>query len=148
MTQLCKYLPNLPQCRDNTPTPTASPSPSATPLVTASPTGTPYASPTATASAEPTSTPSATASAVPTSEPRTDLTDGRSDGRTGSLACLRPEDNCNTAVAKTTVQETKTLPATGQTDAISGALIFVAILLFAIGVKLVVSSYKQERMIK
>ena len=47
-------------------------------------------------------------------QPRTDLSDGRSDGRTNSLACLRPEDNCNPQAGNSAVlSEHRELPNTG-----------------------------------
>lgn len=78
-------------------TPTSSPDPTATPSPTATPTET------ATASASPVVTP------TPTDPPRTDLSDGRSDGHTESLACLKASDNCNPAIGGGNVS----LPETG-----------------------------------
>jgi len=97
----------------STPRPTLSLSPS--------PTGTPYASPTErpttnptilpSDSSRPTTSPTVTpgVETSPEGTPRTDLSDGRSDGRTESLGCLRPEDGCG----KVAAQSAQILPATG-----------------------------------
>jgi len=102
-------------CSDHVPTPTPSPCLDTLGYArlegdncygkTPTPTATQSATPTATASASPTPTPTST------TYPRTDLSDGRSDGRTDSLGCQRPQDGCggkgNSAV------QNEALPATG-----------------------------------
>lgn len=102
-----------------------SPSPSATASATPVESATPSAPPT------PSETPVATESATPapTNPPQTGGSDGRSDGHTESLGCLKPSDNCNTAVGGAAVE----LPSTGSNalvnNSILGALILEAGLL-------------------
>lgn len=126
--------------------PTASPtaSPTATPTVT--PTVTPSASPTSSPEASPSATPteSASPSATPTTSPdptatpevRTDLSDGRSDGQTGSLGCLKPSDNCNPAG----IGGGQELPATGGSPDLW--FLLVPVVLFIIGVWMVKGTVK------
>jgi len=102
--------------------------PHCSPTVSSSPTGAPNGSPTASVSPIPTtqatSSPTSSPTASNTPEPevssgvaqRTDLTDGRSDGRTQSLGCLRPEDGCNTARNSEPRVLGAILPATGDTS--------------------------------
>jgi hypothetical protein len=102
-------------CPTATPTasPTASPTSSATPTSTASPSPSNSPSPSPTSTVEPTSSPSPVPTATPSqsSEPRADLSDGRSDGKTDSLGCQKPSDNCN--VARGGTVGGTTLPSTG-----------------------------------
>lgn len=104
-----------------TPHPTVHPTETPRPSVSCSVKPKETEKPIATDSATPNPTPSNTVLQSPepqestnptpsiSSTPRTDLSDGRSDGHTESLACLRPSDNCNPQV----LSVTKELPSTG-----------------------------------
>lgn len=103
--------------------PTLSPSPTGTPYVTSSPS--PTATPSATPTVSPTTIPEATSTASPETTPgnqRTDLSDGRSDGRTESLGCLRPEDNCS-KVASAQTNVPRELPQTGGNELLGNIII-------------------------
>ncbi len=125
---------------------TACPQPTATPTVAPTATPAPTVAPTATPvpTVAPTVTPSPTGTPVPTQVPvvtpapteppvvRTDLTDGRSDGRRESLDCVPESQNgrkqCNdtpTAVAGVSTE----LPSTGAKEAMQGVMTLFAIAL-------------------
>jgi hypothetical protein len=84
---------------------TPAPSSSAEPSTSPSDNPEATASPTPTSSPNPTHTPESSSSATPAT--RTDLSDGRSDGKTDSLGCQNVSDNCAQN------KGTTTLPATG-----------------------------------
>jgi len=99
-----------------------SPSPTQSPIPSNIPTPTPSQH------NEPTSTPRQSESPAPT--PRTDLSDNRSDGKTGSLGCLRPEDNCNTQVG-IIPKANSVLPTTGDNTAY--LVLAVCLVMFLVG---------------
>lgn len=130
-------------CVQPTATPTATPRPTPTPTPTPTVTSTP--APTATPTLLPTMTPRPTETAVPTTVATATPTatasqttppapggDGQSDGRTESLGCMRPEDNCNPQPRVLGVSETRALPTTGDdvdhTVAVTGFVVMALML--------------------
>ena len=105
-----------------TPQPTVTPTVTPTFLPTPTPTVEPTIQPTITPTVQPTPVPTATpavADITPTPSPRTDLSDGRSDGRQDALDCVPGSKygrtSCNTESSSPVVAgiSTRSLPSTG-----------------------------------
>jgi hypothetical protein len=73
---------------------------------------------------------------------RTDLSDGRSDGKTDSLGCLKPSDNCGRVAGVSNAN--LTLPETGSHD-LEWSLLFASV---AIAVGFIIRKMTQNEFSK
>lgn len=124
------------KCALQTASPTGTPNESPIPTPTSQATSTPNGSPTI----EPTATAQPTRSAIPTTAPTQQTTgSNQSDGRTESLGCLKPSDNCNTQQPIKPAILGATLPVTGSDTA--AVVIFLAVVIAGVGI--IIKHYAQ-----